>query len=380
MILIGLKRQMNNHQVKFLDIKQVTDSFEPALTEEVNRVIRSGWYLTGRETTKFEIDFAGYCGTKYAVGVANGLDALTLVLSGWMEMGKINPGDEVIVPANTYIATVLAVSRNGLKPILCEPDPDTYLLDKEHVGKLITSRTKAIIPVHLYGQVAQMEGINRIAHEYGLKVLEDSAQAHGAYYGKKRAGNLSDAAAFSFYPGKNLGALGDGGAIVTNDQELAGTVRMLANYGSEKKYIFRYKGINSRLDEIQAAVLSLKLQRLDQDNDRRRQVARRYLKEIIHPDVKLPTVKSWEGHVFHIFPILCKKRNSLQAYLSAEGVETLIHYPVPPHKQKAYEKEMSSCSYPITERIHEQELSLPISPVMSEEEIGRVVKLVNEFK
>ena len=364
--------------IKFLDLEKVTASFEPGLSREVERVVRSGWYLLGNEVHAFEADFARYCGVGECVGVANGLDALTLILRGYMEMGWMQEGDEVIVPANTYIATILSITRNRLVPVLCEPEEGTCLIDPARIEPLVTARTKAIMVVHLYGQVVDMEPVSQVAAKYHLKVIEDAAQAHGACYQGRRAGNLGDAAAFSFYPGKNLGALGDGGAVTTHDAELAKVVRALANYGSSAKYVFPYKGINSRLDEVQAAVLRHKLARLDADNERRRHVAERYMEGICHPLVALPEWREREGHVFHIFAVRCARRDALQAHLAGQGVQTLIHYPVPPHKQEAY-REWNSRSYPVTERIHREELSLPISPVMTEEEVDIVVNAVNCF-
>lgn len=365
--------------IKFLDIKRITESFEPGLSQEIQRVVGSGWYLQGAEVERFEQSFAEYCGTKYCVGVANGLDALILILRAYMESGRMEEGDEVIVPANTYIATLLSISRNGLKPVLCEPDPETFLIDPLRIEALITERTKAIMVVHLYGQAVDMNPIHRLAGKYNLKVIEDSAQAHGAIHAGKRTGNLGDASGFSFYPGKNLGAMGDGGAVTTNDENLAEAVRVLANYGSSVKYVFRYKGINSRLDEIQAAILTHKLQRLDRDNNKRREIAGHYLTAITNPFIRLPQWKERESHVFHVFPIRCSRRDELQAYLKDNGIQTLIHYPIPPHKQQAY-KEWNNLSYPITERIHEEIVSLPISPVMTKEEVEKVIEIVNEFK
>lgn len=364
--------------IKFLDIKRITDSFEPGLSQEIQRVVSSGWYLQGKEVERFEQEFATYCGTKHCIGVANGLDALVLILRAYMELGVIGEGDEIIVPANTYIASILAISRNNLKPVLCEPDMKTYLMDEKRIESLITERTKAIMIVHLYGQVSDMNAINSIAKKHNLKVIEDSAQAHGAIYKDKRVGNLGDASGFSFYPGKNLGAMGDGGAITTNDDLLANAVRTLANYGSSVKYVFQYKGINSRLDEIQAAILSYKLKWLDEDNDKRRHIAHIYTERIENPLVILPQIQDYERHIFHLFPIRCKYRNRLQQYLKECGVETLIHYPIPPHKQEAY-KEWNNESYPITEQIHGEILSLPISPAMTEEEVKEVVEVVNRF-
>lgn len=365
--------------INFLDIKRITDSFEPELSQELLRVINSGWYLLGKEVERFEKEFATYCGTKHCIAVANGLDALTLILQAWIEMGEINTGDEIIVPSNTYIASILAVSRCGLTPILCEPNEHTYLIDTSKIESLITRHTKAIMAVHLYGQVANMNEINKIAAKYDLKILEDCAQSHGAVYKGKRAGSLCDAAGFSFYPGKNLGALGDAGAITTNNDCIAKICRTLANYGSEKKYIFGYKGINSRLDELQAAVLSLKLKRLDKDNTKRRYIAEKYINNIKNPLITLPYVKDWEAHVFHIFPVLCKERDKLQSFMTEKNIQTLIHYPIPPHKQKAY-KEWNSKQFPIAEKIHEQELSLPIYPTMTDKEIETIIDTVNTYQ
>lgn len=364
--------------IKFLDIKRITESFEPELSQEILRVARSGWYLQGQEVERFERAFANYCGVRHCVGVANGLDALTLILRAYMELGFMSEGDEILVPANTYIATILSVTRNKLKPVLCEPELDSYLIDPARIEALITERTKAIMVVHLYGQAAEMDSITNLAGKYHLKVIEDSAQAHGAMYQGKRTGNLGDASGFSFYPGKNLGAMGDGGAVTTNDEELARTVRVLANYGSSIKYVFRYKGINSRLDEIQAAILNLKLKRLDEDNDERRKVAEMYSKHIMNPLIILPKWSKPDRHVFHVFPVRCSKRDELQAYLKENGIQTLIHYPIPPHQQEAY-KEWNDKSYPITEQIHQEILSLPVSPVMTEEEIFTVIEAVNRF-
>lgn len=364
--------------VKYLDLKRVNDSFEPELSAEVARVVRSGWYLLGKEVNRFENEFAAYCGTQCCIGVANGLDALTLVLRAWMELEKWEEGDEVIVPANTYIASILAVSRVGLTPILCEPSESNLLIDPVRIEPLVTSRTRAVMPVHLYGQVCPMDEINAVARKYGLKVLEDCAQSQGARYHGVRAGCLGDAAAFSFYPGKNIGALGDAGAVTTDDETLAGKVRVLANYGSGKKYVFDHRGVNSRLDEIHAAVLSLKLKRLDRDNECRRRIARIYLEGIRHPEIRLPQVADREAHVFHIFPVLCKRRDRLQQFLKEQEVETLIHYPVPPHKQAAY-REWNGLSLPVTERIHEQVLSLPISQVLTDAEADLVIGALNRF-
>lgn len=364
--------------VKFLDIQRITASFEPQLSTEVQRVVSSGWYLLGEEVAKFEKSFAEYCDSTHCVGVANGLDALTLILMAWREIRGWCDGDEVIVPANTYIASILAVSRAGLTPVLCEPCAGDALINVAEVDKLVTPRTRAIMVVHLYGQVCEMDAVRSLARQHGLLVVEDCAQAHGALYKGTRVGALGDAAAFSFYPGKNLGALGDGGAVVTGDRLLARTVRMLANYGSRQKYVNQYKGINSRLDELQAAVLCVKLSRLDADNDRRRQIARRYIRQMNNPLVQMPEVHSWLGHVFHVFTVRCQHRDALQKHLAEQGIQTLIHYPIPPHRQEAY-REWSHLSFPVTERIHSEILSLPISPVMTDDEVQCVIDAVNGF-
>lgn len=364
--------------IKFLDLQRITASFEPQLSAEVQRVVSSGWYLLGEEVAKFEKTFAGYCDSVHCVGVANGLDALTLILMAWREMYGWAEGDEVIVPANTYIASILSVSRAGLTPVLCEPDEEDALINVAEVERLITPRTRAIMVVHLYGQVCEMDAVRSLARQHGLLVVEDCAQAHGALYKGARAGALGNAAAFSFYPGKNLGALGDGGAVVTDDRLLARTVRTLANYGSQEKYVNRYKGINSRLDELQAAVLNVKLARLDADNDRRRQIARRYIRQMNNPHVQMPKVHSWLRHVFHLFTVRCERRDELQKHLAAQGIQTLIHYPIPPHKQEAY-REWEHLSFPVTERIHREILSIPISPVMTDDEVQRVIDAVNSF-
>jgi dTDP-4-amino-4,6-dideoxygalactose transaminase len=368
---------MNIREIKYLDLQRVTQSFEPELSETVSRTVQSGWYLFGKEVSHFEEEFAHYCGTKHCVGVANGLDALTLVLLAWKIQYGWNDQTEVIVPANTFIASILAISRAGLKPVLCEPDPNDYLLDANRIETLVTPHTRCLLPVHLYGQVCNMAAIMDIARSHNLLVLEDCAQAHGASFSGHRAGSLAHAGAFSFYPGKNLGALGDGGAVTTDDEELAHLVRALAFYGSSKKYINVFKGINSRLDEIQAAVLSVKLKRLDEDNTKRQAVAMRYMNELHNPAILLPTVR--QSHVFHIFPILCTRRDDLQKYLMDKGIQTSIHYPIPPHKQKAY-KEWNNISLPITERIHRDELSLPISPVQPEEDTSLIIQTLNNFR
>ena len=365
--------------IKFLDLQKVTARYTDEIHEAVLRVVDSGWYLQGEENSRFEQDYAEYIGTDYAIGCANGLDALIWIFRAYVEMGVMQPGDEVIVPANTYIASILAISENGLVPVLVEPDMDTYQIDDRLIEKAITHRTKAILIVHLYGQCAYTDKIGDLCKQYGLKLVEDNAQAHGCKFNGKRTGSLGDAAGHSFYPGKNLGALGDAGAVTTNDAELAKTVRSLANYGSSRKYVFDYKGRNSRLDEIQAAILDVKLKHLDEDVELRKKVARYYIENISNPLIITPKVKDWDSHVFHIFPIRCSKRDELQQYLSENGVQTVIHYPIPPHKQECY-KEWNNLSFPVTEQIHREELSLPMSPVMYMEEVSEVVRSLNEFE
>lgn len=365
--------------MKFLDLKKVNDSFEPELTQAIQRVLTSGWYLLGEEVSAFEDEFSAYCGTTHCVGVANGLDALTLIFKAWLELGELQEGDEVIVPANTYIASILSITRNRLKPVLVEPDPKTFNLDPNCIEEAITSKTKVILAVHLLGQCADMKSIKALSLKYKLKVVEDAAQAHGAKYNGVRTGNLSDAAGFSFYPGKNLGCLGDGGCVTTNNAVLADCIRVLANYGSKQKYIHRYQGINSRLDELQAAILRTKLHRLDQDNDYRKGLAKYYLEHIHNPQIVLPEVKDWNAHVFHVFPVLCEKRDVLQAFLEKNDIQTLIHYPVPPHQQEAY-REWNQLHFPITERLHEMELSLPVSQVFTHSEAELVCNCINEFR
>jgi dTDP-4-amino-4,6-dideoxygalactose transaminase len=364
--------------IPFLDLKGINAQYRAELIETCTRVIDSGWYIQGNECKKFDEEFAEYCGTKHAIGVANGLDALILILRAYKEMGIMSDGDEVIVPSNTYIASILAISQNNLVPVLVEPDLDTYLLDASKIEEKITSKTKAIMPVHLYGQTCQMDAINAIAKKHNLKVIEDSAQSHGAYFGEKRSGNLGDASGFSFYPGKNLGALGDGGAVTTNDDTLASTIRALANYGSHKKYENIYKGINSRLDEMQAAMLRVKLQHLDSETEKRREIANYYLENIKNDNIVLPTLRAQDNHVWHVFVIRTNNRDELQKYLLENGVQTLIHYPIPPHKQNTY-SEWRDESFPISEKIHSKILSLPISGVQSLDDTRKIVKILNEF-
>lgn len=362
--------------IKFLDLQKVTASHGAEIREAVNRVVNSGWYLQGKEDEKFERDFADYIGTKYCVGCANGLDALIWIFRAYIELGVMKSGDEVIVPANTYIASILAISENGLVPVLVEPDINTYQIDPEKIEEAITPKTKAILIVHLYGQCAYTDKIGELCKKYKLKLIEDNAQAHGCMHKGQHTGSIGDAAGHSFYPGKNLGALGDAGAVTTNDEELAKVIRAVANYGSTKKYVFKYIGRNSRLDEIQAAVLDVKLKYLDGDNQKRKEVAKKYIAGITNPAIILPKVEDWDEHVFHIFPIRTKKRDALQNYLTEHGVQTIIHYPIPPHKQECY-KEWNDRSYPITEQIAVEELSLPMSPVMTDEEVNEVVRIIN---
>ena len=365
-------------QVPFLSLKDITAKYADEIHEAALRVIDSGWYLQGAENARFEADYASYIGTKYCVGCANGLDALIWIFRAYIELGAMKPGDEVIVPANTYIATILAISENGLVPVLVEPSLDTLQIDDSLIESKITANTQAVAIVHLYGQCAYTERIGELCKKYNLKLIEDNAQAHGCMFGTRRTGSLGDAAGHSFYPGKNLGALGDAGAVTTNDRELADAIRSLANYGSQRKYVFKYRGRNSRLDEIQAAILDVKLRHLDEDIELRRSVARRYIEGIKNPAVTLPKVADWSAHVFHIFPVLCERRDELQKYLEANGVGTNIHYPIPPHKQECY-REWNGLSLPVTERIHAEELSLPMSPCLTDEQVRHVIDVVNGF-
>ena len=364
--------------IPFLDLKGINAQYKAQLIEACTRVIDSGWYVQGNECKEFDKEFAQYCGTKYAIGVANGLDALILIFRAYKEMGIMNDGDEVIVPSNTYIASILAISQNNLIPVLVEPDINTYLIDPSKIEEKITLKTKAILPVHLYGQTCEMDKINEIAKKYNLKVIEDSAQSHGAYYKDKRSGNLGDASGFSFYPGKNLGALGDGGAVTTNDEELANAIKALGNYGSHKKYENLYKGINSRLDELQAAMLRVKLKHLDEESNKRREIANYYLENIKNDNIILPTIREQDNHVWHLFVIRTTKRDELQKYLLDNGIQTLIHYPIPPHRQNAY-KEWNNESYEISEQIHNEVLSLPISGVQSLEDTIKIVQVLNDY-
>ena len=364
--------------IPFLDLKTVTELHADEIRQAALDVIRSGWYLQGQATDAFEQHYAEYIGCRHCIGVANGLDALTLIYRAYIEMGVMQPGDEVIVPANTYIASILAITENGLNPVLVEPDTETLEMDDSLIGQAITPRTRSIMTVHLYGRCAYTERIGELCRQYRLKLVEDNAQAHGCRYKEQRTGALGDAAGHSFYPGKNLGALGDGGAVTTNDDALADCIRALANYGSSRKYVFRYKGRNSRLDEIQAAILDVKLRHLEHDNRHRQQIARYYYDHISHPLISLPRRLDDSQNVYHIFPIRCPERDRLQQYLSEQGIQTLIHYPIPPHRQECYE-EWNSMVLPVTEQIARQELSLPISPVLTLQEAQAVVRTLNDF-
>lgn len=369
--------------IPFLDLQAINAQYRAELVEACNRVIDSGWYIGGKELESFESNFAEYCGTQFAIGVANGLDALILTLRAWKELGKLKDGDEVIVPSNTYIASILAITANNLTPVLVEPDIDTYNIDPIKIREAITAKTKVLLPVHLYGQLAEMPEIMQIAKQHNLLVLEDSAQSHGAQIQGKKAGNWGDAAGFSFYPGKNLGALGDAGAVTTNDAELATMLKALRNYGSHEKYKNLVPGVNSRLDEIQAAMLDVKLKHLDQETQHRRHIANLYLNGINNPLIQLPLMpinaETYEQHVWHLFVIRTSQREALQKHLSKQGIQTLIHYPIPPHKQQAY-KEWNSQSYPLTEVMHQEVLSLPISPIMQAEQVKLVVAAINSFE
>ena len=371
--------------IKFLNLKRINDSFEPQLSLSIKRVLDSGWYLQGMEVAAFEKEYAKYIGVRHCVGCANGLDALRLILKAYLELGYFREGDEVIVPANTYIASILAITDNRLVPVLVEPDIQTYNIDPYRIEKKLSERTRAIMIVHLYGQNAMHPEIDRLVNKHNLKLIEDNAQAQGCFYDDKRTGALGHAAGNSFYPGKNLGALGDAGAVTTDDEELATVIRALGNYGSSKKYVNDYQGLNSRLDEIQAAILRVKLARLDEDNRKRRIVADHYKRHISHPDIILPDSDHDGGgelenrsHVWHLFAVRCRAREYLQQHLTDSGVQTLIHYPIPPHQQPAY-RHWNNLSFPVTEQIHQEILSLPIEPEITSGEIEGVTKAVNQF-
>ncbi len=384
--------------IKFLDLKKINAPYDVAFQEKLKTVLASGWYILGNEVAAFETNFANYCGTKHCIGVGNGLDALVLIFKGYIQLGKIQKGDEVIVPANTYIASILAILQADLVPVLVEPKLETYNINPDLISEKITSKTKAILAVHLYGQLAEMDRINEIANQNNLLVVEDSAQAHGAIspltpeggikeYKKAPPSGAGGACAYSFYPGKNLGSLGDAGAVTTNDAELAKTILSLRNYGSETKYYNDFIGVNSRLDELQAAFLNVKLPHLDEDNNKRKVIAKHYLSNIKNDKITLPTVSlrgvasdeaKQSNHVFHLFVIRTQNRDELQKYLSEKGIQTMIHYPVPPHKQKAL-MDWNYLSFPITEKIHNEVLSLPISPVLTADEVDFIIATLNEY-
>ena len=369
--------------INFLDLKTINSAYRAELVEACTRVIDSGWYIAGNELTQFENEFATYCGSKHCIGVANGLDALILTLRAWKQLGKLKDGDEVIVPANTYIASILAITENNLTPVLVEPDQSTMNLCPHNVQAAITPKTRVILAVHLYGQLADMPALMDLAQHNGLLVLEDSAQAHGASIDGRRAGNWGDASGFSFYPGKNLGALGDAGAVTTNDDALAQTLRALRNYGSHEKYKNLYQGVNSRLDEIQAAMLRVKLKYLNEQTTHRRHIAQIYMDGIKNPAITLPLSRhdsptTLESHVWHLFVVRCQERDALQEHLLNNGVQTLIHYPIPPHKQQAYPT-WNSLSFPLTEEIHQQVLSLPIGPTLELADAYKIVDAINHF-
>lgn len=366
-------------EVPFLDLKSMNARHRDGLQAAMTSVLDSGWYIRGEQHSLFEKEFAAYCGATHCIGVANGLDALTLILKGYKEMGRLKDGDEVIVPANTYIATILSITINGLVPVLVEPDEDTFNIDCDEVIKKITPQTKAVLVVHLYGRAVEMRTLCKIAKKHNLIVIEDAAQAHGARIEDVRVGAWGDAAGFSFYPGKNMGALGDAGAVTTNDAALADIIRCLGNYGSKIKYENLYQGVNSRLDEIQAAVLRVKLTHLDQENQERSEVARFYLENIKNPQVFLPKMSEEGAHVWHLFVVRCKERKNLQVHLDNLGIKTMVHYPIAPHEQVAY-KGLLHGSYPLTEKIHREVLSLPLWPGISRAQQVAVVNAVNSFK
>ena len=370
--------------IKYLDLKRINDLYDAEIRQAVSGVLDSGWYLKGESTRRFEQHYANYIGTRYCIACGNGLDALTLIFRAYMEMGVMQPGDEVIVPANTYIASILAITECGLKPVLVEPSPDTLQIDDTQIEQAITPRTRAIMIVHLYGRCAYTSLIGDICKHHHLKLIEDNAQAHGCTFGSRKTGALGDAAGHSFYPGKNLGALGDAGAVTTDDDELAEIVRALGNYGSHQKYVHDYLGRNSRIDELQAAILDVKLRHLDEANLRRKEIAARYEREVSNPLVRLRlvdyeiTARCSRDSVYHIFPVFCSRRDELQQYLADNGVETQIHYPIPPHKQQCY-REWNALSLPVTEQIHAEELSIPCHQAMTDEDVDVVIRVLNRF-
>ena len=375
--------------IKYLDLQQLTMLHGDEIHQAVRRVVDSGWFLTGQENKRFEEAYARYIGTSYCVGCGNGLDALTLIFQAYKEMGVMHDGDEVIVPANTYIASILAISQNGLVPVLVEPDEHSFQIDDSLIQQAITPKTKAVLIVHLYGQCAYTPLIARVCHEHRLKLVEDNAQAHGQVWkggntdgtdakAGTRTGALGDAAGHSFYPGKNLGALGDAGAVTTNDEQLATLVRTLGNYGSSRKYVFDYRGKNSRMDEIHAAVLGVKLKYLDQENRCRKEMAMQYATQVHNTELRLPSLDYCRSSVHHIFPVMSHRRDELQRFLAAHGVQTLIHYPIPPHQQQCYSS-WAGRSLPITEKIHREELSIPLNPTLSSDDMAQIIRLLNAF-
>jgi dTDP-4-amino-4,6-dideoxygalactose transaminase len=364
--------------IPFLSLKDINQPRSEEILSVVKQVVESGWYLNGTFTKQFEKNYSNYIGVKHTIGVANGLDALRLILRAYMEMGLMEEGDEIIVPANTYIASVLAITDNKLKPVFVEPDPATFQIDASLIESVICTKTKAVMIVHLYGRCAYNNKIGELIEKYNLKLIEDNAQAHGCIFNGKKTGSLGHAAGHSFYPGKNLGALGDAGAITTDDEELTNVISAIANYGSTIKYVSEYKGLNSRLDEIQAAILDVKLKYLNLEITARRSVAKRYMDEINNNKLFIPSLNDWNSHVFHLFPILIEERNQFQDYLTENGIQTLIHYPIPPHKQKCY-AEYEHMFFPITERIHNQELSIPMSPTLKDEEVTKIIEVINKW-
>ena len=364
--------------ISFLDLNKINEPYEATFQEKLKSVLDSSWYILGKEVTTFEVNFADYCGTKHCIGVGNGFDALVLIFKGYIQLGKLQKGDEVIVSANTYIASILAILEADLIPVLVEPKLETYNINPDLISKKIISKTKAILVVHLYGQLAEIDKINKIAIQNNLIVIEDAAQAHGAVSDSRKAGNLSNAAAFSFYPGKNLGALGDGGAVTTNDAELAQIIQSMRNYGSEKKYYTDYIGMNSRLDELQSAFLNVKLPHLDAGNNVRKAIAKRYLVGVKNDKIILPFWDLSDNHVFHLFVIRTENREELQQYLLKNGIQSMIHYPIPPHKQKAFSN-WNDLTFSVTEKIHDEVLSLPMSPIMKDDEVSFVISIINKY-
>lgn len=364
--------------IPFLDLQKINLQYAEEIKDAIDRVVRSGVYIRGNENRFFEEEYSNYIGSRYAIGCGNGLNALSLIFKAYKETGVLDSGDQVIVPANTYIASILSISENGLTPVPVEPDKETFLIDQQKIETSITPQTKAVLIVHLYGQCAYTDKIGDICRKHNLLLIEDNAQAHGCVFKGKKTGSLGHAAAHSFYPSKNLGAMGDGGAVTTDDPIIADTIRTLANYGSEIKNIFQFKGTNSRLDEIQAAVLRVKLKHLEEDNHQRKNIAKRYLKEIKNRNIKLPVVCDFDAHVFHLFPVLCEKRELLMRHLKDKGISTAIHYPIPPHLQESY-REWNHLKFPITEYIHSAELSLPISPVLTQSEVAEIISAINNW-